>query len=248
MTGEPLVLGVPSKGRLMEQAGSLFTGAGLALRKTGHDRGYRGEIAGLEDVQVAFLSATEIAWDLAMGRVHMGITGEDLIRETGSHAEEKIELVKPLGFGHADVVVAVPKCWLDVSRMADLEEVAAAFHANHGRRLRVATKYMHLTRRFFADHGVTGYRIVESLGATEGTPAAGTADMIVDITSTGTTLKANHLKVLDDGLILKSQAMLAASRDAEWSDAAAAARDELVSRLATAGEESGAARRKPKKK
>jgi ATP phosphoribosyltransferase len=231
MTGEPLVLGVPSKGRLMEQAGSLFTGAGLALRKTGHERGYRGEIAGLEDVQVAFLSATEIAWDLAMGRVHMGITGEDLIRETGSHAEEKIELVKPLGFGHADVVVAVPKCWLDVSRMADLEEVAAAFHANHGRRLRVATKYMHLTRRFFADHGVTGYRIVESLGATEGTPAAGTADMIVDITSTGTTLKANHLKVLEDGLILKSQAMLAASRAAEWPDGAVEAREAILSRL-----------------
>lgn len=231
MTGETMILGVPSKGRLMEQAGNLFTGAGLTLRKTGHERGYRGDIAGLEGVEVAFLSATEIAWDLALGRVHMGITGEDLIRETGSHAEEKIELVKPLGFGHADVVVAVPKCWLDVSRMADLEEVAAAFHAKHGRRLRVATKYMHLTRRFFADHGVTGYRIVESLGATEGTPAAGTADMIVDITSTGTTLKANHLKVLDDGLILKSQAMLAASRTAEWPDGAAEAREAILSRL-----------------
>jgi ATP phosphoribosyltransferase len=132
--------------------------------------------------------------------------------------------------------------------MADLEEVAAAFHANHGRRLRVATKYTHLTRRFFADHGVTGYRIVESLGATEGTPAAGTAEMIVDITSTGTTLKANHLKVLDDGLILKSQAMLAASRAAEWSDAAAAAREELVSRLAVAGKGKATGSRKSRKK
>lgn len=245
MNGDTLILAVPSKGRLMEKASELFTGAGLPMRKVGHERGYRGIIDGLPDVEVAFLSATEIAWSLAWGRVHLGITGEDLIRETGSSSEERIELIRPLGFGHADVVVAVPECWLDVSRMADLEEVGAIFYREHGRWLRVATKYTHITRRFFARHGVTGYRIVESLGATEGTPAAGTADMIVDITSTGTTLKANHLKMLEDGLILKSEAQLAVSRTAKWSDAALEAREMIFSRLEEY--QGGAANRKKRK-
>lgn len=235
MSGGSLILGVPSKGRLMEQADSLFTDAGLTMRKTGHERGYQGEIKGLEGAEIAFLSSSEIARYLLLGRVHMGVTGEDLIRESVAEAEEKVGFVEPLGFGYADVVAAVPQCWLDVGRMADLEEVAALFHRAHGRRLRVATKYMNLTRRFFAANGVTGYRSVESLGATEGTPAAGTADMIVDITTTGTTLKANHLKVLEDGVILKSQAWLLASRVAEWDAAAERAKEELISRLRGSG-------------
>ena len=124
--------------------------------------------------------------------------------------------LRPLGFGRADVVVAVPDCWLDVRRMADLEEMSLAYRRVHGHRVRVATKYMNLTRRFFSQKGVTGYRIVESLGATEGTPAAGLAELIVDITTTGATLKANGLRVLDDGLILNSQANLIASKAAPW--------------------------------
>ena len=139
--------------------------------------------------------------------------------------------MKPLGFGRADVVVAVPDCWIDVARVADLEDVAAQFAAEHGRRLRVATKYMNLTRRFFARQGVAGYRIVESVGATEATPAAGTAELIVDITTTGTTLRANHLKLLEDGLILKSQAHLFASRAAKWDAGAKQLRAAIVERL-----------------
>ena len=217
MSGDPLILALPSKGRLMERAKQLFENAGMPVRKTGHERGYRGEITGRQGVEIAFLSASEITRQLNLGRVHAGITGEDLIEESGREGVTRIELVRPLGFGGADVVVAVPECWLDVSKVGDIEEVAAIFFRKHGRRLRVATKYMNLTRRFFSEKGVTGYRIVESLGATEGTIGAGTAEMIVDITSTGTTLKANHLKVLDDGLILKSQAMLARSKTADWS-------------------------------
>jgi len=231
MSDAPLILALPSKGRLMERASEMFEGAGLPVRKTGHERGYRGEIAGRKDVEIAFLSASEIAQQLNLGRVHAGITGEDLIRESGREGAERIELVRPLGFGGADVVVAVPECWLDVSKMGDIEEVAAIFFRVHGRRLRVATKYMNLTRRFFSEKGVTGYRIVESLGATEGTIAAGTAEIIVDITSTGTTLKANHLKVLDDGIILKSQAILAKSKTADWSRGSEQALEEIVSRL-----------------
>ncbi len=235
MSGDLLILALPSKGRLMERAKQLFENAGMLVRKTGHERGYRGEITGREGVEIAFLSASEITRQLNLGRVHAGITGEDLIEESGREGVTHIELVRPLGFGGADVVVAVPECWLDVSKVGDIEEVAAIFFRKHGRRLRVATKYMNLTRRFFSEKGVTGYRIVESLGATEGTIGAGTAEMIVDITSTGTTLKANHLKVLDDGLILKSQAMLARSKRADWSKHNRDVLEDIVLRLESGG-------------
>jgi ATP phosphoribosyltransferase len=229
-----LAIAVPSKGRLKEDAESLFARAALPLRKAGHERGYRGLVEGLADVDVVFLSAAEIVHQLRTGRVHLGITGEDLIRETLPDADAAVTSLAPLGFGRADVVVAVPDCWIDVSRMADLEDVAVQFSRAHGRRLRVATKYMNLTRRFFASHGVAGYRIVESVGATEGTPAAGTAELIVDITTTGMTLRANHLKALEDGLILKSQAHLFAAKGADWSGEAATLRDEIAQRLAGA--------------
>jgi ATP phosphoribosyltransferase len=229
-----LSIAVPAKGRLKDAAAELFKQAGLALRKTGHERGYSGVIQELDGVEVAFLSAAEIVHQLKAGRVHVGLTGEDLIRETLPDIEGSVEFLRPLGFGRADVVVAVPDCWIDVVRMADLEDVAAQFARQHGRRLRVATKYLNLTRRFFANAGVAGYRIVESIGATEGTPAAGTAELIVDITTTGTTLAANHLKVLEDGLILKSQAHLFGARGAEWTRGAMRLRDAILDRLAEA--------------
>ncbi len=228
-----LTIAVPSKGRLKDQVAELFDRAGLALRKSGHERGYRGALAGLDGVEVIYVSAAEIVHQLKSGRVHLGVTGEDLVRETLADVDGTVEFLAPLGLGRADVVVAVPDCWIDVDRMADLEDVAAQFARVHGRRLRVATKYMSLTRRFFAAHGVTGYRIVESAGATEATPAAGTSELIVDITTTGTTLRANHLKVLEDGLILKSQAQLFSSRGAKWSRPAGKLRDAIVTRLST---------------
>lgn len=231
MASPALIIAVPSKGRLKEKAAELFARAGMALRVKGHERGYRGQLEGLDDVEVEYTSAAEIVHQLKAGRVHLGITGEDLVRETLVDVDAKVEFLKPLGFGQADVVVAVPDCWLDVSRMADLEDVAAQFTRAHGRRLRVATKYMNLTRRFFAAKGVTGYRIVESVGATEATPATGTAELIVDITTTGTTLKANHLKMLEDGLILRSQAYLLAARGREWDARAASLRDTIVKAL-----------------
>ena len=229
-----LVFAVPSKGRLMEQTAEFLASAGLKLRKVGHDRGYRGEIEGLAGIEVAFVSASEIVAELNRGRAHLGVTGEDLVRENISNASERVSFLKELGFGRADVVAAVPQCWIDVSEVADLETAAAAFRRAHGRPLRVATKYLNLTRRFFAAKGLTDYRIVESLGATEGTPAAGTADIIVDITTTGATLAANGLKVLDDGVILRSQANLVASKVAKWGPKAESARDVLLGRLGIA--------------
>ncbi|PPQ44454.1 ATP phosphoribosyltransferase [Rhodopseudomonas palustris] len=216
----PFVLAVPSKGRLQENAEAFFARAGLTLSKPGGARDYRGTIAGLDNVEVAYLSASEIAANLARGSVHFGVTGEDLVRESITDADKRVLLIDGLGFGYANVVVAVPQAWIDVRTMADLDDVTTGFRAQHNRRMRVATKYINLTRGFFAQHSVVDYRIVESAGATEGAPAVGTAEMIVDITTTGATLAANGLKVLDDGVMLRSQANLVASREADWSDTA----------------------------
>jgi len=229
--GDKLIVAIPSKGRLMEQTQELFARAGMTVRKTGSERGYRGEIVELPAVDVQFVSASEIANRLKTGDVHLGVTGEDLVRETMIATEETVRFLRKLGFGHADVVVAVPDCWLDVRRMSDLEEMAMGFRQTHGRRLRVATKYTHLTRRYFTRNGVTDYRIVESLGATEGAPASGLADLIVDITTTGATLAANGLRVLDDGIILKSEANLVAARGADWHAKAREAEVELLALL-----------------
>lgn len=208
----PLVIAVPSKGRLQENTEAFFGRAGLQLVKPRGARDYRGAIADLPGVEVAYLSAAEIADALAQGSIHLGITGEDLLRENVLDWERKATIEARLGFGHADVVVAAPGSWLDVDTMADLDDVAAEYRQRHGRRLRIATKYWRLTQQFFSQmHGIQVYRIVESLGATEGAPAAGSADVIVDITSSGSTLRANHLKILSDGVILRSQACLVRS-------------------------------------
>lgn len=203
-----LTLAIPSKGRLMEATAECLAKAGFTIERLGADRGYRGVLKGIQGVEVAFLSASEIAQNLRDGKVDLGVTGQDLLHEKIPPDNAVTKLLVKLGFGPADVVVAVPECWLDVATMADLDEIAESFYERHGRRLRVATKYHNITRRFFAGKGVTGYRIVESLGATEGAPAAGIAEIIVDITTTGSTLAANSLKILDDGVILRSTAVL----------------------------------------
>ncbi|MGF9562750.1 ATP phosphoribosyltransferase [Neorhizobium sp. JUb45] len=211
-----ITIALPSKGRMKEDASAIFERAGLPIVAVGNERSYRGKVEGHDDIEIAFLSASEIAREIGAGTVDFGVTGEDLIREGLIDADRKMEIAARLGFGHADVVVAVPEIWLDVETMADLGDVAADFRSRHGRRLQIATKYWRLTQQHFsAQHGIQLYRIVESLGATEGAPAAGQADIIVDITSTGSTLKANHLKILSDGVILKSEACLVRARKAE---------------------------------
>jgi ATP phosphoribosyltransferase len=210
-----LTVALPSKGRMKEDALAVFSRAGLTVSAIGNDRSYRGRVDGIDDVEVAFLSASEIARELGAGAVDLGVTGEDLVRESLARADERVEIAARLGFGNADVVVAVPDIWKDVDSMADLGDVAADFRSRHGRRLTIATKYWRLTQNFFSTrHGIQLYRIVESLGATEGAPASGAADIIVDITSTGSTLTANHLRVLSDGVILRSEACLVRARKA----------------------------------
>ncbi|NGO63701.1 ATP phosphoribosyltransferase [Rhizobium daejeonense] len=211
-----ITIGLPSKGRMKEDSSAVLERAGLKIVAVGNDRSYRGRVEGFDDVEIAFLSASEIAREIGAGTVDFGVTGEDLIREGLAEADKRVEICARLGFGHADVVVAVPEIWLDVDTMADLGDVAADFRSRHGRRLAIATKYWRLTQQFFSgSHGIQLYRIVESLGATEGAPAAGQADIIVDITSTGSTLRANHLKILSDGVILRSEACLVRARKPE---------------------------------
>ena len=204
-----VTLALPSKGRLKDKTLETLKSAGYQIALADNERNYRATVANDKNIDILFLSASEIARELGYGNVDLGVTGQDLINETLAHPETKVKVEVPLRFGFADVVVAVPAVWHDVVTMADLDDVAAEFRQRHGRRLRIATKFWRLTQQFFSQkHGIQVYRIVESLGATEGAPAAGSADMIVDITSTGETLRANRLKILDDGVILKSQASL----------------------------------------
>lgn len=228
--GGALRFALPSKGRMQEQVSAWLDDAGLKLNVGARD--YRGSMTGEPGAEIKLMSSGEIAGALAAGDVHFGITGEDLIRENTPDADRLVALLQPLAFGYADVVVAVPRAWIDVSTMADLDDVCTAFHVRHRRRLRVATKYLALTRNFFARHGIADYRIVESLGATEGAPAAGVAEAIVDITTTGATLAANGLKVLEDGVILKSQAQLAAALTARWNPDALAVAGRICARIA----------------
>lgn len=226
-----LTLAIPSKGRLRKMLDEQLVQAGLTLTQVAGARGYRAVIEGYPGIDVMLLSASEIASSLISGDIHIGVTGEDLIREASPDPDARVHFLKPLGFGFADVVVAVPRSWIDVYTMADLDDICAAYAAKYRKRLRVATKYARLTRRFFARAGIADYRIVPSAGATEGAPTAGTAEAIVDITSTGATLVANGLKILDDGLILKSQAVLAMSKRAEWSDSVRKSAEALLTKL-----------------
>jgi ATP phosphoribosyltransferase len=214
-----LKLGVPSKGRLMDKTFDWFAKRGVTLARTGSEREYAGAIEGVEGMELVLLSAGEIPRELAAGRIHLGVTGTDLVQEKLPLWEQQLEELEPLGFGHADLILAVPQCWIDVDTLDDLDAVAAAFRNTHGHRLRIATKYHRLVREFLTEAGVADYQLVDSQGATEGTVKNETAEMVADITSTGETLRANHLKLLSDGLVLQSQATLWRSRVASYSEA-----------------------------
>ncbi|MFZ1660722.1 MAG: ATP phosphoribosyltransferase [Paracoccaceae bacterium] len=226
-----LKLGVPSKGRLMDQCFDWFGTRGVTLRRTGSDREYAGAVEGADGVELVLLSAGEIPRELAAGRIHLGVTGSDLIRDKLADWDRQVAELAPLGFGHADLVVAVPAAWIDVANLDDLDAVSAAFRRTHGFRLRIATKYHRLVRDFLTLHGVADYQLVDSQGATEGTVKNLTAEAIADITSSGETLRANHLKILDDGLIHQSQATLYAARSADWENGSGGALAALARRL-----------------
>ena len=201
-------LGVPSKGRLMQETFAWFSARGVHLSKSGSDREYVGRVDGVAGVELVLLSAGEIPRELAAGRLDMGVTGTDLVHEKLANWTNVVAPMAEMGFGFADLIIAVPACWRDVTCLHDLDAVAARFRAQHGFRLRIATKYHRLVRQFMTAQGVADYQLVDSQGATEGAVKNVTAEAIADITSTGATIKANHLQILEDGLVLKSQATL----------------------------------------
>lgn len=224
-------LGVPSKGRLMEKTFDWFGKRGVGLRRTGSEREYAAAVDGVQGVELVLLSAGEIPRELAAGRIHLGVTGSDLVREKLAAWDTRVEEVQLMGFGHADLIIAVPNCWVDVDTLDDLDAAAAAFRKTHGFRMRIATKYHRLVRDFLREHGVADYQLMDSQGATEGTVKNETAEAVADITSSGETLRANHLKLLSDGLVHKSQATLFRSKTADVSDADRAALKALLGKL-----------------
>ena len=212
-------LGVPSKGRLMEKTFEWFAARGITLSRSASEREYAGAVEGIDNVELVLLSAGEIPRELAAGRIHLGVTGTDLVREKLGQWDQQVQELAELGFGHADLIIAVPAAWVDVDTLDDLDAAAAAFRKRRGFRMRIATKYHRLVRDFLRNAGVADYALVDSQGATEGTVKFETAEAVADITSTGETLRANHLKMLRDGMILRSQATLYRSRAAELGEA-----------------------------
>lgn len=227
-----LKLAIPSKGRLMDDTVAWFAKRGMHLRRTGSDRDYAAAIDGIDGVSLVLLSAGEIPRELAAGRIHFGVTGTDLIQEKLPRWARQVSEINRLGFGHADLILAVPQFWVDVDTLDDLDGAAAAFRKAHGFRLRIATKYHRLVREFLTLHGVADYALVDSQGATEGVVKNETSEAIADITSSGATLRANHLKILNDGLILQSQATLWQSQTAEYKDADKGALEDFLKRVA----------------
>ena len=186
------------------------------MRQSGDAREYAGAVDGIEGVELVLLPAGEIPRELAAGRIHLGVTGSDLLREKLADWQGQASELARMGFGHADLIIAVPAVWVDVVTLDDLDAVCAAFRAAHGFRLRIATKYHRLVREYLTGQGVADYQLVDSQGATEGTVKNGTAEAIADITSSGETLRANHLRVLEGAVIHQSQATLYASGRASW--------------------------------
>ena len=207
-----ITIGLPSKGRLKEKAVSFFGDRGLKILQSDKERNYFATIENKPDIKIIYLHAKEIIQRLGDGTLDIGISGLDLLNESEKNLQNKIIINKKLDFGAANLVVAVPDDWIDVQTIADLEEVAFDIRSKRNKRLRVATKYPNLTNNFLISKGVTQHKLISSLGATETYPFIGSSEIITDITSTGKTLSDNNLRVLKDGLILKSQACLLTSK------------------------------------
>ena len=203
-----ITIGLPSKGRLKESSINFFDKNNLKLTTNGGERNYFAEVKNFPNIKIIYLHAKEIIQRIGDDTLDIGISGLDLLNESAVNLKQKIEIKKKLNFGLANVVIAVPNDWIDVQTLADLEEVSFDFRDKKNTRLRVATKYPKLTNTFLVSKGITQYKIVPSLGATETYPFIGSSEIITDITSTGKTLKDNNLRILKDGLILKSQACL----------------------------------------
>jgi ATP phosphoribosyltransferase len=215
---DDIIFAIPSKGSLFEGTLEFLSKAGLPV-KYASQRQYTARLGGIEGLSVLFQRAEEIPAKVGSGAADIGLTGEDLFREQATHSGKLLLILRDLGYGHARLVVAVPVTWIDVSSMEDLAELSMAFRLKHHRTLRIATKFPNLARDFLAEHGIVDYALVESLGATESAPSTGTADLIIDLTTSGKTLSENHLKTIKNGTVVDSQACLIGSRQlAAWGE------------------------------
>ena len=212
MTKNILNIGIPSKGRLRKDVLNIFKKNKLNLISERGERDLLGSIKQFKNIKILYLHAREIIERLGDGSLDIGFSGFDLLKESEINIQNKISVSKKYNFGKAKLVVAIPDEWIDVQTIADLEEIAFEFKDKKKKRLRVATKYPNLTREFLFSKGVTQFKLIDSLGATEAYPFTGSSEIITDITSTGETLKANNLRILKDGEILKSQACLMISK------------------------------------
>jgi ATP phosphoribosyltransferase len=205
-------LGLPSKGRLKDKSIAYLKSKNLEVVNSFGERNYFFKIKNNNKIDGIFLHAKEIIERINDGTLDVGISGLDILKELPETYSKNVKIFKKLNFGFANLVVAIPKDWIDVQNMADLEEVSFEFREKYGRRMRVATKYPNLTESFFLSKGISQFRVVPSLGATESYPFTGSSELITDITSTGSTLKANNLRILNDGIILKSSAYIFKSK------------------------------------
>ena len=212
MTKNILNIGIPSKGRLRKDVLNIFKKNKLNLISERGERDLLGSIKQFKNIKILYLHAREIIERLGDGSLDIGFSGFDLLKESEINTQKKINVLKRYDFGKATLVVAIPDPWIDVQTVADLEEIAFEFKDKKKKRLRVATKYPNLTREFLFSKGVTQFKLIDSLGATEAYPFIGSSEIITDITSTGETLKANNLRILKDGEILKSEACLLTSK------------------------------------
>ena len=207
-----ITIGLPSKGRLKEKSISFFNDRGLKIIQSEKERNYFGTIENKPNVKIIFLHAKEIIQRLGDETLDIGVSGLDLLKESGKNLQDKINIQKKLEYGNANLVIAVPDDWIDVQTIADLEEVSFDIRSKSNTRLRVATKYPNLTNEFLISKGVTQYKLITSLGATETYPFIGSSEIITDITSTGKTLSDNNLRALKDGIILNSTACLLSTK------------------------------------
>ena len=207
-----LNIGIPSKGRLRKDILNIFRKNKLTLVSERGERDLIGSIKQQKNIKILYLHAREIVERLGDGSLDLGFSGFDLLKESQINTQNKINVLKKYSFGKATLVIAIPDPWIDVQTVADLEEIAFEFKDKKKKRLRVATKYPNLTREFLFSKGVTQFKLVDSLGATEAYPFTGSSEIITDITSTGETLKANNLRILKDGEILKSKACMMVSK------------------------------------
>ena len=205
-------IGIPSKGRLRKDILNIFKKKRLKLISERGERDLLGSIREFKNIKIIYLHAREIIERLGDGSLDLGFSGYDLLKESEINIQKKIYVNKKYEFGKSNLVIAVPDIWIDVQTIADLEEVAFEFKDKKKKKLRVATKYPNLTKEFLFSKGVTQFKIVNSLGATEIYPFTGSSEIITDITSSGETLRANNLRILKDGQILKSSACLFISK------------------------------------